>query len=154
MFKRIVVALDGSSCAAHALEVAVALAKVEGSKIAVCSIVNPLPVFGMSSSAAGAALTAGEACAQDIIDRATATLATAGILAEAKVILGEPASEIVRYAEDVHADLIVIGTHGRSGIKRVFVGSVAEGVLRSASVPVVTVREAALIGAFNLQAAS
>jgi nucleotide-binding universal stress UspA family protein len=154
MFKRIVAALDGSSCAAHAFDVALALAKSEGAKVAVCSVVDPMPMFGSPPGSAGAALTAAESYAQHVIDGAVAKLESAGIAHETKLILGEPAYEIARYAADVTADAIVIGTRGRSGLKRMFAGSVAEGVLRSASVPVVIVREAAQIAAFNVSAAS
>jgi len=154
MFNRIVAAVDGSPCAAHAFDVALALAKSEASEVAVCSVVDPMPLFGGPLSSAGGALTAAESYAQHVIDGAVAKLEAAGIGQKAKLILGEPAYEIVRYAAEVDADVIVIGTHGRSGLKRMFAGSVAEGVLRSASIPVVIVREAAHIAAFNLPAAS
>jgi len=51
-----------------------------------------------------------------------------------------PANEIVQYAKDEHVDLIVVGTHGRSSVAHLFLGSVAEQVVRSAPCPVVTVR--------------
>ena len=53
---------------------------------------------------------------------------------------GPPVVEIVRYARENDVDLIVIGTHGRSGLSHVFLGSVAENVVRKASCPVLTVR--------------
>ena len=56
------------------------------------------------------------------------------------VELGRPYVEIVRYARKVSADLIVIGTHGRSGLSHVLLGSVTEKVVRKASCPVLTVR--------------
>lgn len=56
------------------------------------------------------------------------------------VELGRPFVEIVRYARKVNADLIVIGTHGRSGLSHVLLGSVTEKVVRKASCPVLTVR--------------
>jgi nucleotide-binding universal stress UspA family protein len=52
---------------------------------------------------------------------------------------GSPATQIVRYAEQKHIDLIVIGTHGRTGMTRVLIGSVAERVVRTAPCPVLTV---------------
>ncbi len=54
---------------------------------------------------------------------------------------GEPAEEIVRYARRHDVDLIVCGTHGRSGLNRLLMGSVAEQVLRAAPCPVLTLRE-------------
>ena len=52
--------------------------------------------------------------------------------------LGKPADEIVRYAREHDVDLIVMGTHGREGVARVFIGSVAETVVRRAACPVLT----------------
>jgi nucleotide-binding universal stress UspA family protein len=57
-----------------------------------------------------------------------------------KLLRGHPAEEIIRLAGDARADLIVIGTHGRSGFGRVLMGSVAEAVMRKAACPVVTVK--------------
>jgi nucleotide-binding universal stress UspA family protein len=54
----------------------------------------------------------------------------------------EPANEILRYAKSANIDLIVMGTHGRTGLARVVLGSVAEAVVRAASCPVLTVRAA------------
>jgi nucleotide-binding universal stress UspA family protein len=56
----------------------------------------------------------------------------------------EPANEILRYAESANIDLIVIGTHGRTGLARVVLGSVAEDVVRRAPCPVLIVRPAAM----------
>lgn len=55
-------------------------------------------------------------------------------------MVGDPAEEIVRLANDEHVDLIVMGTHGRRGLGRLVMGSVAEQVVRSAECPVVTVK--------------
>jgi nucleotide-binding universal stress UspA family protein len=62
------------------------------------------------------------------------------IAADHRVVLGDPAKSIVKLAEDEQADLIVMATHGRSGIKGLFFGSVAEKVVRSATCPVLTMR--------------
>lgn len=58
----------------------------------------------------------------------------------AEVRIGSPAAEIVAAAKDLHADLVCIGTHGRGGLARVILGSVAELVVRQAPCPVLTVR--------------
>jgi nucleotide-binding universal stress UspA family protein len=65
-----------------------------------------------------------------------------GLLDEGKIAarVGEPAKEIIDYAENNNIDLIVLGTHGRSGFKRLWIGSVAEEVVRSSQCPVLTVR--------------
>ena len=59
---------------------------------------------------------------------------------EVRLEHGDPADEVVRVANEMHADLIVMGTHGRSGIGRLLMGSVAEQVLREAPCPVLIVK--------------
>jgi nucleotide-binding universal stress UspA family protein len=56
------------------------------------------------------------------------------------VLAGPPAKEIARVARSVHADLVVVGTHGKHGVKRLVLGSVAEEVLRGAHCPVLVAR--------------
>jgi universal stress protein A len=62
---------------------------------------------------------------------------------EHKLMVGDPATAIVDAAENEHADLIVMGTHGRTGLTRLLMGSVAEAVVRRATCPVLTVKQAA-----------
>jgi nucleotide-binding universal stress UspA family protein len=64
----------------------------------------------------------------------------AGINVQRRIEDGDPIIEILRMAEETQADLIVMGTHGRRGLKRILMGSVAEGVTRKARCPVLTVR--------------
>jgi nucleotide-binding universal stress UspA family protein len=145
MFKHILVALDGSTCATHAFDLALALAKVEGARVDVCSVAEPIPAAGaVSRSVMEEALAEANSRAQRIVDEGVAKATNAGVAAKGSVSLGEPGYEIVEYARKIGADSIVLGTHGRTGLKRLFMGSVAEGVLRTACVPVVTVREEAI----------
>jgi nucleotide-binding universal stress UspA family protein len=76
-----------------------------------------------------------------LVDGAVESARLRGIPANGHVLRGEPAYEIVVFAAKHEADAIVMGTHGRSGLKRLFMGSVAEAVLRSASCPVIVVRD-------------
>jgi len=62
---------------------------------------------------------------------------------ERRLIVGEPADAIVQVAAETRSDLIVMGTHGRSGLARLLLGSVAESVLRNATCPVLTVKSPA-----------
>ena len=64
----------------------------------------------------------------------------AGVRATARVLEGDPSEQIVRAAHARRADAVVIGTHGRTGLQRFFIGSVAEHVIRKAACPVVVVR--------------
>lgn len=72
---------------------------------------------------------------QEIADAA----APLGIAVETRTVTGSPSEEIVRLAKEQRVDLIIMGTHGRTGISHFFLGSVAEKVVRSAPCPVLTV---------------
>jgi nucleotide-binding universal stress UspA family protein len=63
-----------------------------------------------------------------------------GVKTAGKVVNGYAAEEILRLAEEIKADLIVMGTHGRKGIDRILFGSVAEKVVKGSSIPVMTIR--------------
>jgi nucleotide-binding universal stress UspA family protein len=63
----------------------------------------------------------------------------AGVPVDTAVVEGKPSREIVRYAEGEGCDLVVMGTHGRGGIDRLLLGSVAESVIRASSIPVTAV---------------
>lgn len=65
---------------------------------------------------------------------------TAPISAEVRLVEGDPVAEIVRVARDTDSDLIVMGTHGWTGLSRLLMGSVAEGVVRKAPCPVLTIK--------------
>jgi nucleotide-binding universal stress UspA family protein len=77
---------------------------------------------------------------EDVVEEAAKTLDTLGVSHETDVVQGNPAPTIVEYAERFDQDLIVMPTHGREGISRYLVGSVAEKVVRLSSRPVLTVR--------------
>jgi nucleotide-binding universal stress UspA family protein len=148
MLKRIVVPIDGSACSELALEYALGLAKARGASIYVFTLVDPIEILGrnLPSPLEEEHVAAAEAWADRIVQEAMAKAAAEGISAEGRVDVGEPAAAIVAEAMSTKADAIVMGTHGRSGFKRLFMGSVAEEVLRSSRCPVVIVRERARTG--------
>jgi len=80
------------------------------------------------------------AWAQKELDKLVAKAKTSGVRAKAAVLEGAAYDQIVRFARSKRADLIVMGTHGRSGIAKLFLGSVAGRVVAGASCPVLTVR--------------
>jgi hypothetical protein len=88
-------------------------------------------------------LVAAKAEAERIVNVAVGKATGCGLAAKGQVELGEPAAKIVSHATKINADTIVMGTHGRSGFRRLFMGSVAEAVLRSSPCPVVIIREKA-----------
>ena len=66
---------------------------------------------------------------------------------EHRMVMGDPAGEIVKIVDEEHVDMIVMGTHGRTGLSRVLMGSVAESVVRRASCPVLTFKSSAAASA-------
>jgi nucleotide-binding universal stress UspA family protein len=147
-YRRILVAVDGSAASSKGLREALRLAKAERARIFIVHVVDEYPAFaaldGMMAGAPGADLVSW------LREGGKRVLAKAKALAEksrvpVKTILremigGPAASPIVREARKQRADLIVLGTHGRRGVRRLVLGSDAEQVVRTASVPVLLVR--------------
>lgn len=140
-FKKILVALDSSACAESAFVTATKLAKAEGATLTICTVLDPVGVASANAPAppTDAALDnarkAAERAVADAVTRARAT----GLTAEPLLLEGEPAYELVNRAKRERYDAIVMGTHGRSGVKRLLLGSVAEAVLHASDIPVVIV---------------
>jgi nucleotide-binding universal stress UspA family protein len=143
VLKRILIPLDGSACASHAFDYALRLAKAEAAALYLCSVVNPAALVGRTPTAPleDERVASAVADAEIALGAAAQKAAFAGVPTGKHVRLGEPGPTIVACAAEMKADTIVMGTHGCSGLKRLFMGSVAEFVLRAASCPVVTVRE-------------
>lgn len=78
--------------------------------------------------------------ADELLSAARETAAGYGVDAETAVEVGRPGTAIVDYVESVEADHVVLGSHGRTGVSRVLLGSVAEAVMRRSPVPVTVVR--------------
>ena len=148
MFKRILVAVDGSGPSDAALVAALQLAKEQHAKLYVVHVADVLPPANVEptymylDSYRDAILTAGRA----LIGSVEARARRARVRAEARLIetvTHDPSGEIVAEAKRWHADLITLGTHGRTGLVRVFLGSVAEGVVRHSPAAVLLIRSAA-----------
>lgn len=144
--KRILVAVDFSAVSANALRHASALARQLG---AAMDVVNALPMSDIELHSNASAEHEDEMI-QSALEKRRAKLsrfvqqhaADQGDVNES-VRLGRPVELVNEMAKQSHADLIVIGTHGRTGLKSLLVGSVAESVLRQADVPVVCIRSSA-----------
>ncbi len=136
-------AYDGSPCAQSAFGTALSLAKAESATLTICTVVDPIEVAGANAPMppTQAALDGALARARALLADATARARAAGVDAREELLEGEPAHELVELAARSGVDVIVMGTHGRSGLKRLFLGSVAEETLRSAAVSVVVVHQ-------------
>lgn len=154
MYRVILVPLDGSPLAEEALAQARLLAKQGASRIVLVRVLSPgpspalmaLPYPGASlAAAAQTELLAGamkeqEREARSYLQKVRRRLTRAGIEAEVWLETGEPAERILEVAQLAGADLVVMSTHGRSGLRRMIFGSVAEAVLRHAGIPVLLTR--------------
>ena len=138
MISRILVPTDFSESSDAALEFARAIAERVGASIHLLHVLNePLLAEGLAAEAFSRTTPSFE---RSVLDAAKADLSgRADGAASAEVVFGHPA-DIGAYASKLGADLIVMGTRGRTGIAHLFLGSVAETVVRSAPCPVLTVR--------------
>ena len=146
MFKRILVAVDGSDTAEQALLEAINLAKEHQAQLRIVHAVDIVNInlgeeFPNPSEISDAMTKSG----QEILRKAEAVARGAGIPVETRLIEIDTLSHripemIAADAEAWPADLIVICTHGRRGLSHLFLGSVAEGVVRVATKPVLLIR--------------
>ncbi len=136
MFKTIVVGLDGSDGAKHALPFAVELARRDGAQIVIAHVEEDIAGKG------GGPIVANEDEIQADIDRKAEELSSQGIEARVEktsVFLGGPAPAIMKFADEADADLIVVGTRGHTALAGVLLGSVAQRLLHLAHQPVLVV---------------
>ena len=139
--KRVVVPTDFSDCSRKALAYAVPFAKQFGAEIVLVYVVPPyVPVPEMTAVDFDAIVEQARRTADAELLRLRASIVEE-VVVDTVVRVGRPDVEIVRAADDLDADLILLSTHGRTGLGRVFLGSVAEHVTRYAHCPVLTVRE-------------
>ena len=145
-YRRILVAVDGSTPSSKGLREAIRLARAERARLVILHVVNEFPAFAAMDGMAAAAVDLVPALREEgkrVLARAQAVAAKQGVKAKSilREMIGGPAAErIVREARRNRAELIVLGTHGRRGVRRLVLGSDAEQVVRSASVPVLLVR--------------
>jgi nucleotide-binding universal stress UspA family protein len=140
--RRILVPTDFSPDAAKALELALELARGSGAEVTLLHVCE-MPAYSFFS---GSMYVPAPELVNDVLADARRALEQAKQRAQgAGVVIrtdyverGDPATEIVAYARDHELDLIVMGTHGRRGFRRLILGSVAERVVRMADQPVLT----------------
>ncbi len=145
MATHVLVAIDGSDQSWRAMEHA--LDQFAGERITALTVVDPME--GVYADMEGGyfthetydeAIEAGEGLCAEARERAGERGSLDETTFEAVVEVGQPAREILSYADEHGVDHVVMGSHGRSGVSRVLFGSVAETVTRRATVPVTIVR--------------
>jgi nucleotide-binding universal stress UspA family protein len=147
MFKHILLATDGSDASAHAAALAVDLARTHGARLTALYVVDPYPYLGIGE-ANPMGFQAYMSAAYDHAAQAHARVAElcdkgGGKPVELVLRMAQdvPATEgILRMAKDEGADLIVVGSHGRSGLMRMVLGSIATKVVAQSQLPVLVAR--------------
>ena len=142
MFKRIFVPTDFSACADEALAIAIELAKKFDATIVLAhACESPSAAYmGMMATPLDLITPVREA-AKEALDQQFATLKRRHDASESMLMFGNAPMELHRAIENAKADLVVMGTHGRTGITHLLLGSVAEKIVRTSPVPVLTVRK-------------
>ena len=151
MIKKILVPLDGSKLAESVLPYVEELAAKLDAEVDLISVTNRVQgywPFEDAGSPNQIRLTPQGTCtmeehAANYLNTTAKNLEEKGIKVTKEVICGKTAQEIIFYANDNHCDLIVISTHGRSGINKITHGSVAEKVLEQSHTPVMVIRPSA-----------
>lgn len=145
MFKKILVPVDGSATSQVAVAKAIDLAKAFGSCVAVIYVIDPYPFTGVGTDFAyGQAeyLSAATAEANAAVKAARDAFVAAGVEVESSVVEAHTAWRgIVESGMTQDADLIVMGSHGRSGLEKLVLGSVTQAVLSHTKLPVLVVRD-------------
>jgi nucleotide-binding universal stress UspA family protein len=133
---------DFSAFADQALDYAIRLARTFNARLTLLHIIQPVPMAGVDMGVAlpETYLQELEEAVQGSMEDALARVTAAGLTGERVVLYGVPFQEIVETAKARQVDIIVMGTHGRTGLMHVLLGSVAEKVVRLAPCSVLVVR--------------
>lgn len=134
---KILVPVDFSESSEVALAQAANIARAQKAQLLIVHVNEPVAVYTDMGVGAFPVETNKEALESML---AEVRPADSSLVVERRLLEGEPADEIVRCAKEEQASMIVIATHGRRGLSRMLMGSVAEAVVRRATVPVLTVK--------------
>lgn len=146
LIKKILVPIDFSDYSKNALKYAVQFAKQFNAKISLIYVVEPIiyPAdFSMGQVAIPSTDIDLHSRAEDELKNLAKNMIEASIVGETIIKTGKPFVEIIETAKEKDADLIIIATHGHTGVEHLLFGSTAEKVVRKAPCPVLTLREPA-----------
>lgn len=147
VYQRILVPLDGSATSQRGLKEAIRLARDNGARLRLVHVLDETPALGMMEEGVDLEPYLRELTKKGraILERAERLAGKSGVPADAvmaETAGGGVADAILRAAKKWRADVIVMGTHGRRGLRHVVLGSEAERVLRLSPLPVLLVRQA------------
>lgn len=143
--RTIVIATDFSPGSDAALRLATMLARDNQAKLLIVHVSEPRPAYTVAGIYAS--LPAGNEFADAHRQLLDVRPTDSNVACEHRLLIGTPADELAKFAEEQHADMIVIGCHGRTGLGRLLMGSVAEAVVRQAQCPVLTIKTPAQLPA-------
>ena len=138
---RALVAVDGSPAAELALRFACDLARAEGTRVTLCGVIDEVDSRWDDLDRSEFLEVEKKKHAKRLLDESKALAQSLGADVATSLRQGKAADEILAAAAGAEADCIMMGTHGRAGIPRFILGSVAEGVLRASTVPVCAIRQ-------------
>jgi nucleotide-binding universal stress UspA family protein len=136
-FDSVMVATDGSECSALAVEHALEFADATGASVHATYVVDD--AVAPDGAGLAVAMDALEDAGRMVLDGVAERAAEVDATVETALLHGTPYRAIVEYADEQDVDCIVVGTHGRTGMGRLLLGSIAERIVRLADVPVLTV---------------
>lgn len=142
--KKILVPIDFSDYSKSALRYSVNFAKSFNASITLIYVVEPIiypPDFSMGQIAIPTINTEWDERAKEELDKLAKTEIPAELQVKTMIKTGKPFVEIIETAKEENADLIIIATHGHTGVEHILFGSTAEKVVRKAPCPVLTLRE-------------
>lgn len=144
-YQHILVAVDESPMAYAAVEQALSLAKDLNSQVTIMSVIAIDPFVGVDFYKVAPAITdyfmQAEKNAKERLEDIKNSFVRDGIEVNSKLIHGvSPSQGIIQVADEVGADLVIMGSHGRTGIQKVMLGSVAQNVLTQSPIPVLIVK--------------
>ena len=145
MYKKILVPLDGSPEAECVIPHLETIAKTGVKDIELISVVEPIEIptrgrIALSEDDLKQITLELKSETHKYLDQVAKRLTRAGIKVHPIILTGKPAESLIHYIDSNDIDLVIMATHGRSGITRLFWGSIAEKVLRSVNVPVLLVK--------------
>lgn len=143
--RKVLLPTDFSGCANYAMSYAASIARATGATIICVHVVEPIvPAVGYTGLAEPMPIADISEQLEDSAERELPQLAECeefnGLDVEEVIVHGDAAAEIVRVAAEQEVDLIVVSSHGRTGLGRILFGSTAEAVVRHASCPVLVVK--------------
>ena len=139
LIKKVLVLTDGSQNSRSALRYAVEICRNFEASLHILSVIEDMPAYATLEVGSEFMLKVQETIKSEVVS-CSSYCETFGIVCDGEIRHGVPYEEIINYAKEIDVDLIVMATHGHTGLSHILLGSVAEKVMRHASCPVMVTR--------------